>query len=805
MNRTDAPVPEPDLDERLADVDAAQLRALVGTLLRSAPIGIAVFDADLRYLFVNEALAEINGVPAADHLGRSMSEVLPDLSDDAVAPFREILETGEPVLGLLIEGETPAQPGVTRSWMESVYRVRLGDGTPGLAAIVVETTEQRRSERRIRRVIDTLVGFVGLLAPDGTVLEANESALVAAGLHPEDIVGQPVWETPWWKHEQEDPERLKDGIRRAAAGERVRFDACVKVGSRFLTLDLQLAALVEEGRVTAVVASGVDITQRRSATRRLRALGDFSHSLALADTSAAVADAVLEHLPAALDADFVTLALVNEADQTVSNVTAMPFSPEMADRYRTLPLDARTPLTDAVRERRIVIVESSEDSHARYPEMAPDVEDIGLVAVAAAPLLMDHECYGAIGFGWHRELHDEDAMDSRLLVVAELTAQTLQRTRTADARAQLVAELYRHLVPEQPQRPSLEIAVRYQAAGRSIGFGGDWYDVVPLDGDTTAVVVGDVAGHGIHAAARMAVLRTALSTVIRTGTPIDEVFDTTEPLVEHLDSAFLGSAVVAVVEPSRGTLTYSSAGHPPMLVRPPGGTTGTLEDAIRPVLGAGRRSAVAAEVALEPGSVVVAYTDGLVEGRREHLDTALARLRAALDDAPADVSCEELADLLLATGGASADLTDDVVLVVLRVDPALAGERLATRAASAYPPSVDSVGAARRWAAERCREWDAEHVVHVVELVVDELVANAVLHAGTDVEITLRRDGDALIGTVHDHAAGEVELKPADAERIGGWGLQLVSGLTTDWHVTHDGGGKTVHFTVPIPPPGQEP
>lgn len=788
-------------DQWLVEADGPQLRAMLGTLLHSSPLGIGLWDADLRFVFVNDALAEMNGLPAADHLGRTVTEVLPGVADEGLAALRQVLETGEPVLDLEIVGETPAQPGIERSWSESIYRVQLDAERVGLAAIVRETTDQRRGERRTRRLIDAIGGFVGLLTPDGVVLEANEVAVAAAGLGLDEVVGQHMWDTPWWSHSDETRDELKAAVATVAAGGRARYDAVVKLRDRYYTLDLHVMPLVEDGVVTAIVVSGVDVTQRRSATRRLLALSDYSHTLALADTTSAVAEAVLSHVPAAVDADFVTLALLDQADCSITFIHPPSLDPDLAERYTSMPLDVRSPLTDAARTGEIVIVANDAENAERYPDLIDDARKVGLVALAAAPLCKDDGPIGAIGFGWRRELHRDDVTEARLVVIADLTAQTLERSRAADARAGLVEELQRHLVPDQPEREGLEIAVRYQAAGRSIGFGGDWYDVVALDDDATAVVVGDVAGHGISAAARMAVLRTSLNAVIRLGTPLEDIFDTTEPLVEHLDPDFLGTALVAVVRPREGTLSHTSAGHPPLIVKEPGTPARTLEGASRPVLGAGLRRAAAATEPLPPGSLLVAYTDGLVEGRREHLDTALDRVLAVVDAAADDASCEHVADLLLDSAGSSDELTDDLVVVVLRVHgsdgPEGSGGLAETDVVTAtFAPELESVTDARRWAVDLCRSWGLGELGDSLGLVVDELVANAVMHAGTDVEVTLGRAGDVVRGRVRDGGRGRVEAQPVDIERIGGWGLHLVEGLTRSWAVTYDDEGKTVRFEI---------
>ena len=512
-----------------------------------------------------------------------------------------------------------------------------------------------------------------LLDLDGTVIEVDEPALVAAGFDPSDVVGRPYWETWWWSHDTDAQGLLKDAVARAARGERVRVDAVITtLDGSLITIDFQLHPVRENEQLVGLVPSGIDVTDRRAATRRLGALGDFAQALALADTTPAVAQAVVEHLPGALDATFASLASVDTELRLVTFIQPPTLPADLAERYVTSPLSAHTPLTDAIRDRRTIVIADLNECQRRYPQLLDDTLAAGLNATASVPLVADLRAMGAVGVGWSDPLDDEDdAIGSRLQVVAELTAQTLRRCHVADDRAQLIEQLRRHLLPSQLEFSGLDIAVRYQPAGDSIGFGGDWYDLIPLPDGTVAMVVGDIAGHGITAAARMGVLRTALNAVIRLGTPLGEVFDVTEPLIAELGHGFLGSAVVAVIDTTHQRVTYTSAGHPPLLFAEPGCRTRALEGGVRPILGLGAHRPASTGAPLPHGFVLLAYTDGLVESRREHLDIGIARVANALDGLTGTAATSEhIADIVLQTAGDPRDLRDDVALVVVRVAPA---------------------------------------------------------------------------------------------------------------------------------------
>jgi PAS domain S-box-containing protein len=538
----------------------------------------------------------------------------------------------------------------------------MGDAEQGT------TTGEQRLEQRLRRLIDAQFSFVGLLDPAGTILEANQTALAAVGLERSDVVGLPFWETHWWSTSAEVRDQLRDAIHRAADGETVRYDVEVALADGVMTtMDFQLVPLFEDGEVTALVPSAIDISDRRQQGDRLLALAEFAQSLAVASHTDDVADAVREQLARALGATFANLALVGEDGRTATLVHSPGLEPSIAVRYAELDLDADTPLTDAIRSGRTIVVADAAENASRYPHLVADSRGAGLVASVAVPLSVDGEVAGAIGVAWNRPLERDASFDARLHTIARLTADTLARTRTADAQAALISELQHILHPVVPDRSDLQVAVRYQAAGAALGFGGDWYDVIELDEATTAIVVGDVVGHGIEAAARMVVVRSAINVGIQLGAPLADLFTVTGPVVGEGRTSFVGTAVVLLVDTEAQEVRYAGAGHPPVVVRYPDGTTRLLDDANGLVLGLPDRSAVAGSAPFPPGSVAVAYTDGMVETRAEPIDVGIARLTAGLVEShDAGHDAEQTAEHLLARLGDAADLTDDIALVVLR-------------------------------------------------------------------------------------------------------------------------------------------
>ncbi|HEX8626578.1 MAG TPA: PP2C family protein-serine/threonine phosphatase, partial [Catenuloplanes sp.] len=244
--------------------------------------------------------------------------------------------------------------------------------------------------------------------------------------------------------------------------------------------------------------------------------------------------------------------------------------------------------------------------------------------------------------------------------VADLCEQTLERTRLVAAEHDLVTRMAGRLNATATTVPAdLEVAVRYQPAVSGLNLGGDWYDLIALDGDRLAVVVGDVVGHHVEAAADMAQLRTIINTLIRLGVPLGEVFPR---LTALLGRGFLGTALALRIEPGAGELALTRAGHPnPVLVRA-GADPVVLTTANALPLGLVTEPMAVTTTTFGPGDLLVAYTDGLVERRNRPYDEgveALHRVIGRLAAQPAETIADTILDELRGSD-------DDQALVVIR-------------------------------------------------------------------------------------------------------------------------------------------
>ena len=240
-----------------------------------------------------------------------------------------------------------------------------------------------------------------------------------------------------------------------------------------------------------------------------------------------------------------------------------------------------------------------------------------------------------------------------------------RRTRRYEHEHRLVESLQRSLLPAMPVTPGVALAARYLPGSREVQVGGDWYDAIPLEGGGLGLAIGDVAGHGIESAALMARLRNALRAYAIEDTSPSGVVERLDRLVDRLEPDVMATLTYLVYEPAERRLAFSSAGHPfPLLVRP-GGDVRFLRGGRSPTLGAGvalpRRED---HVELPPESVVVLYTDGLIERRDRPLDVGMARLAQSARIAPADP--ERACEAILSEVLAGEAVADDVAVLVMR-------------------------------------------------------------------------------------------------------------------------------------------
>ncbi|WP_051519652.1 sensor histidine kinase [Comamonas aquatica] len=246
-----------------------------------SPVGKAVLDKDLRYVFINQTLADFNGRSTQSHIGRTVQEVLPDAFPTLEPLLRSVLDQGVVQGNLHVSVETPNSPGGLSEWEASYSPIHLPDGSVGGVYVqAVNLTAKLRAERalsnsekHLRRVLDSLFAFVGVMQPDGTLIEANRAPLDAAGIQAQDVLGRPFWDTFWWNYSTDIQDWLRNAINRVAQGQVVREDVTVRmVGDTRMTLDFMLVPMRDDQDViTHLIASAIDISDRLADQHRIEA------------------------------------------------------------------------------------------------------------------------------------------------------------------------------------------------------------------------------------------------------------------------------------------------------------------------------------------------------------------------------------------------------------------------------------------------------------------------------------------------------------------------------------------------------
>ncbi|MFJ3219765.1 SpoIIE family protein phosphatase [Kitasatospora sp. NPDC086801] len=385
---------------------------------------------------------------------------------------------------------------------------------------------------------------------------------------------------------------------------------------------------------------------------------------------------------------------------------------------------------------------------------------------------------------------ESDAATLKELAVR--AALSLDNARLHRAEARVATTLQRSMIPTRPpQIPGVQIAHRYLPGDPKAEVGGDWFDAIQLPGSRVALVVGDVMGHGLHSAAAMGRFRTAMQTLAALDLPPGQLLRHLDNLAHKLGDDHLATCLYAVYDPINRTCELASAGHvPPVLVHPDGSGE-LLEIPAGAPIGVGGVPFVAKTIDVSDGSMLVLCTDGLVEVRGGDIGAGLAALCGNLID-PRQ-SPEQACDVVLKRLH-SDDRKDDVALLVARFD-GVAPSEVAT-----WDLRVDhrEVRRARSLVREQLANWHLEALSDITELLVSELVTNAVRVARDRVQLQLIRV-DKLLVEVSDDNHNLPSLEPAEQLGETGRGLTLVTKLAERWGTARKAVGKVVWFELPLP------
>ncbi|MYY86266.1 MULTISPECIES: SpoIIE family protein phosphatase [unclassified Streptomyces] len=549
-----------------------------------------------------------------------------------------------------------------------------------------------------------------------------------------------------------------------------------------------------DGRVIGVCEDAFDISDRYKAQRRLALLVEAGRQVG-----------------GALD--------VQVTAEKITEVAVPEFAAEVTVDLAQAVLDGEVPATSGAAAASLVRVarccpgerahESGGPSPVRYPPGSPQDRSLssgGLVldeSELVVPLRAGNSVLGLVTF---LRGTGGAAFDSGEVALAdELVARTAvsidnARRFTRERTASLA--LQRQLLPQQlPEQSAVDLAHRYLPTDDVTGVGGDWFDVIPLSGTRVGLVVGDVVGHGLQAAATMGRLRTTVRAFAQLDMDPVELLARLDDLVAqsaeeqwggplaaggaYADVTTGATCLYAVYDPVSRRCVMARAGHLPPAVVDPDGRVSFPELPAGPPLGLGGLPFESMEIELPVGSLLALFTDGLVEARDRDIDHGLDTLGRVLGDR--DASLEELCDRAVAELLPSGSTADDTALLLVRtreLDASRVGEW-------ELPADPVAPGRARELATRQLHAWGLEELSFATELVVSELVTNAVRYGGGPIQVRLIRDR-TLLCEVADTGHTSPHLRHSTEEDEGGRGLLIVAQLVQRWGTRYTHSGKTI-------------
>ncbi|MEU5158335.1 SpoIIE family protein phosphatase [Streptomyces sp. NPDC020875] len=743
---------------RRIETDLAASEAIFG----QSPFGFLLFGTDLRVQRANQRFATVFGGSVEDHRGRTVHDYLSrSEADRMTVSLRRVLETGEPALDLQIVGAQPFS-AERRHWSINLYRVHSGTGrTIGVAGIGTDVTRRHVAAREAASARRNLALLNEASARIGNSLDLETTA-------------------------------------------RELLDVAVPGFCDLASVDLYQALLTGDDEAPGPWdAPGADGCGGSAELRRVA-------------FASAVSDAPLITTPGC------------------GTRGAVPTAVGEVHRY-----GANSPCANALRTARVQHIPATGGGLVQSTLAVPMVAHDSVVGLVQFSRTKGSEPFG----------ERDRALAGELAARAAVCIDNARLYRREHERALI---LQRSLLPPgDPEAAGLDIACRYLPGNTATEVGGDWFDVIELPGHRTALVVGDVMGRGLRAAVAMGELRTAVRTLALLDLEPAEVLSALDEIARGLGGpggtqqgsraaqksraadlaeVYLATCVYAVYDPVTRRCTFANAGHlPPVLVEP--GEEALLLDVPPGLpLGVGGEPFEEVEVELPEGALLALYTDGLVESRDHHLDEGLSAFRAALTSptlltgpglppgppAPAGLpattvpipgppvpartarpqeprSLEDVCDHVLNTLDTRHG-EDDIALLMARV------QGLPAEAVGDWqlPREPRSVGRARELSRAQLVAWDLEPLVDTVELLVSELVTNALRYGEGEIRLRLLRDR-TLVCEVWDGGLVQPRRRRARDTDEGGRGLQLVGLLSAAWGSRRTPRGKTVWFELALP------
>jgi PAS domain S-box-containing protein len=778
-------------------------RVRLDLIMTAAQVGTFDWDITEDVLVWDERIFRLFGLDPAGFDGRIATFWATLLPEDVRGTEEAVARAIETCGRYAAEYRIRLPDGSVR-WIEAYGHVLPGeDGRPRrMLGVARDSTEVRGARDTVARALEHMADAFVAVDAGWRVSYLNRNAEALLGnLGQGDIRGQLLWEA--WP---ELTARGLDQVFRAAVRTREP-----QVATTFVAATerwWQLRVVPAEDGVGGASVFGTDVTAVRAAElAQARELGRpeqarrvlaYTAALAEADSLADVVDTVATMVLPAYGAAGMLVSLAESGRLRLAGHYG--YEERAVELLAVLALDGDTPISQVLRTSKPLFLPSREAYLGLFPHLLETVEASAKHAWAFLPLNVPGRTLGSLTISF-AERHDFPTDEQSLLVgLSGLIAQTLARARLRESERTLTAELQAQLLPrELPEPAGIEARARYLTATDGMGVGGDWYDLLELPAGRVGLVIGDVQGHNMQAAAVMGQLRNALRAYAAEGHEPAAVLSRTNRMMRDLDPGLFATCCYVAVEVGTGLATVALAGHPPPMRRAHDGTVTSLEGPVGAPLGVAPDAEYATrDWHLDPGDLLLLFTDGLVEDSGQSLDVGLGALAALLSTAQVD-DLDALADHVMAASLPDDRLSDDVAVLLARHDGVPGTVAPVTARFSVDRGDPRAARHARDAIGRFVSDPGLRELRETCVLLVSEVVTNALRHTDGQVWLELWRYRDRLRVEVSDETSRGLVTGGHDLLDEAGRGVPLMDALSDAWGTAPRGEGKVVWFELALP------
>lgn len=801
---------------QLSNLPDATLRLAAG-IYDGSPMGMALFSTDLRLLQYNAALGRMSTVDLDKAVGNHVSESFPAAWAVARQQMTRVAAGQSELEQAAVVASSTAGEFAKRLLM--FYPVKDDNGlvlaVAGLVSDVTAEAEAQllaeRRESQLRIALDAAQMGTWVWGLSSGELTWNDTMRQMFGVDDDHLANI---DNLLEQIHEDDVSALRNDLDEALGTRntlRTEFRVVRPDGTIRWILSRGQVQLGPDGEPETMLGISLDITDQRAladanlktALRQARAaeqairMQRVTAALSEAMTVSQVSEVLLREAPGIVESDRGGLFLLSDDRSHLRSISTFGYTATESASWQTVSLDRDVPIVRSALSGRPTLCRDRDDFDSQFPGMSDYLHPL-THATAAFPLVSNNDVLGTWFLSWR---HPRDFAEGELIILLTVSAQcaqALERARLYERERFISTALQRTLLPQRlPTLPGASTARRYRASAAGVEVGGDWYDVIQLPNNRVGLVIGDVGGHNIDAAAIMGQLRNAVRSYAWEGHPAANVLQYTNRMLAGLEPGVLATCCYVDLSLEDGIASVALAGHPPPLVISEDGEAEFMAFDADPPLGTeSDRKFEQTTLFLSPHDTIVLYTDGLIEERNLAVTAGMERLRQAASRSSSD-NIEELATTLLRSATHPVQ-EDDIALLLLRFEPQpkVANPEGLRTVRRQFPSSPASAGVARRFVSDVLVDWGAEETIDTVMLCVSELVTNSLIHTPNDVEVVLGCSDDFVRVDVIDSSDRLPVVRHQADSDMSGRGLHIVEAVATDWGVETLRSGKSVWFCI---------